>query len=537
MYPYNAAQALRVKEPVEDAQRGGVDFADISAAALAMKLHAHQGGLGASTSRSIPWYIIDPTGDMIRDQRTLWVKHTKETGKRPPFWDRVLLYSPTLYPAWDLITALALIYTALVTPFESAFLKPPKVPQSDPLWLMDRVVDTIFLLDIVSQCFTMRLVPAAKGANTENEWETNLRRLAWAYLTSLWFPLDVVSMLPSTIDVLATADGSKSEDGAHIGFLKSLRTLRLIKLARLFKTSRVVRTLMEFVSISSTTRALISLATQSLLLTHWYACVLMIMAIFASSPYPTFLAAFGYCEPIAEQSSGPATDLHDADNWHCVDTAYMYLQMAWWAMGLVFHNGFPIKPSHGPFEPTVDESDIYLQPYTLTAAEQGAVMAMKLVGLGFWSVIISKLIRSVTLLANPVYVAYHQDQDSVNRFCNFNRLPGRLSRELRRYMRNTLSVHESRNRALIYSKLSPLLVIKVTKVRWLPLELRAWLWCPVANPSRSLWIRSRFTATQPRDLQVGSDQARARKIDGSRWRPFCQPPDQCIDVCTLSASR
>ena len=65
------------------------------------------------------------------------------------------------------------------------------------------------------------------------------------------------------------------------------------------------------------------------------------------------------------------------------------------------------------------------------------------------------------MLGNPAVIAYQQDIDAVNRFCNFNRLPSKLARELRRYMHNTKEVHANRSRANIYSKLSPLLVAKV----------------------------------------------------------------------------
>ena len=63
------------------------------------------------------------------------------------------------------------------------------------------------------------------------------------------------------------------------------------------------------------------------------------------------------------------------------------------------------------------------------------------IGIGFWSMTISKLIRSMTVLGDPANVAYQQDIDAVNRFCTFNRLPSHLARELRRYMHNTREVH------------------------------------------------------------------------------------------------
>ena len=51
-------------------------------------------------------------------------------------------YLPTLYPGWDMLTMVALVFTALVTPFEIGFLPPNVVEQTDhPLWCINRVID------------------------------------------------------------------------------------------------------------------------------------------------------------------------------------------------------------------------------------------------------------------------------------------------------------------------------------------------------------------------------------------------------------
>jgi hypothetical protein len=117
---------------------------------------------------------------------------------------------------------------------------------------------------------------------------------------------------------------------------------------------------------------------------------------------------------------------------------------------------------HGPYPLYFDdESNPHRQ--TLTNGEEILVIVLKLGGIAFWSLTISKLIRSMTVLGNPALLAYQQDVDAVNRFCAFNGLPSKLTRELRRYIQTTAEVHQQRSRAMIYTKLSPLLVTKITR--------------------------------------------------------------------------
>ena len=55
---------------------------------------------------------------------------------------------------WDGFTALALIYTALVTPFEVGFLGAP-TSALEPLFVVNRLIDAIFLFDMCLQPFIM----------------------------------------------------------------------------------------------------------------------------------------------------------------------------------------------------------------------------------------------------------------------------------------------------------------------------------------------------------------------------------------------
>lgn len=423
----------------------------------------------------IPWFIIDPTGAQIREQRSDASTHLQLQRPIPSPWcglteqqvARALVRWPTLYPYWDAVTAIALIFTALVTPLEVGFF-PPAVDPRNGLWLVNRLIDLVFFFDMLFQFFTMRKMAVEKAVDANEEWEVDLRVLSRGYLCSWWFFLDVLSLAPSTFEIVPVFMGTGDSEGSGLRALRTMRSLRLIKLVRLAKSSRVIARGMEFVSLSSTSQTAIGLMVQSLLLTHWMGCIVMISTTFTASPRGTWLFTHGYCTP---EGSGEVGDgdrgEDDEGGWTCVNMGFLYLKVWRWAMGLIFHNTIPMFPEPGPFQPTYLPSNIYQAKFT--ELEDILLILLKLIGIGFWSFTISKLIHAITVLGNPATIAYQQDIDAVNRFCTFNRLPSHLARELRRYMHNTREVHAQRSRAAIYNKLSPLLVAKVTKLLNRPL--------------------------------------------------------------------
>ena len=58
---------------------------------------------------------------------------------------------------WDLVTTLALAYTALITPLEIAFFSSSvsATPGVDAWWALNRVVDITFICDMCLQFFIM----------------------------------------------------------------------------------------------------------------------------------------------------------------------------------------------------------------------------------------------------------------------------------------------------------------------------------------------------------------------------------------------
>ena len=130
---------------------------------------------------------------------------------------------------WDIITSVALVFTATVTPYEVALLD----PRLDVLWIINRLVDSIFGLDIVLAFFTMYEVKSASIA-ARNEWVSSHWRIAKQYLTG-WFALDVFSVGVSAVDIYSVISQltGRAVDLGELSSLKTLRVLRLFKLVRL----------------------------------------------------------------------------------------------------------------------------------------------------------------------------------------------------------------------------------------------------------------------------------------------------------------
>ena len=111
--------------------------------------------------------------------------------------------------AWDLITAFALIFTAIVTPVEVAFFDPPE-SATDGLFIFNRFIDFIFIFDMLMQFFIMYRTGEDEGSGTN--WEFRLRFIACHYFKG-WFALDMLSIIPSAFDILPLA----SPDDARCG--------------------------------------------------------------------------------------------------------------------------------------------------------------------------------------------------------------------------------------------------------------------------------------------------------------------------------
>ena len=98
----------------------------------------------------------------------------------------------------------------------------------DTLFVVNQVINLVFIVDIFVQ-FLMPIPDPVTG-----ELIRNHRTLAKKYLTG-WFPIDVVSVLPVDILVVAVPNIIPPDNTTLV------RTIRLLRVMRLFKVRSSAR--------------------------------------------------------------------------------------------------------------------------------------------------------------------------------------------------------------------------------------------------------------------------------------------------------
>lgn len=201
---------------------------------------------------------------------------------------------------WDVVTSIALLYTATLTPFETAFVPPVLGPGAwgDVWFLLNRLLDIIFLVDLNMQFF----IAYAEGNDFAGRvWVEDHKKIIVHYLTT-WFALDATTVfLPGSFDLyLASADLEGDDGGAaaeRLGSLRVLRALRLIKLVRLVRASRVFERWRAKITLSYANQTIMQLVLVVLFTSHWYACVIALSASLHSSAHETLAGEelYGLC--------------------------------------------------------------------------------------------------------------------------------------------------------------------------------------------------------------------------------------------------
>ena len=161
---------------------------------------------------------------------------------------------------WDFTTVMALLFTALVTPFEVAFLEPVT---GDALYVINWVVNGIFIVDMIFQFCMIYPSETAEGLR----WVDDPRLIALKYLKG-WFVIDFVSVFP--IGAVAGA-AAPSQDLSQLVGLRTIRLLRLIKLVRLVRASRMFKRWESRLPINYGTLDLVKMVVIVLVGGHWCA--------------------------------------------------------------------------------------------------------------------------------------------------------------------------------------------------------------------------------------------------------------------------
>jgi len=156
--------------------------------------------------------------------------------------------------------------------YQVCFLGPPQVDSG--LFWINRIVDAIFIVDLICQFFLIPPDVETFGVSTET-LTTVIRR---NYLTG-WFTLDVLALLPYDFLVVLIESATDSGNLEMLRLLRVIRFLRLGKVLRVLRASRIIRRYDDRHGISFVKFRITKFIFLSLLSVHWGACLLRIIVL------------------------------------------------------------------------------------------------------------------------------------------------------------------------------------------------------------------------------------------------------------------
>lgn len=343
-------------------------------------------------------------------------------------------------PRWDLTMVAALAFTAIVTPVEVAFVDGGQYITE--LWLINRIVDLCFVLDIFLTFNLAFQEPADKGG----QWIFNKRTIAINYIKS-WFLIDFLSVLPfwtitldysdpwglqvaNTTSLVDTSGVQTSTISRGAVLLRVVKLLRMLKLARVLKASRVMsRVLLDVVTNkwewTFAVIKMIKLFVFLCLYAHWQACVWgLVSSYMQDSGYPNWIAAF-HVQHIDTHGGAPPGAL---------DT---YVAALYWSVMTLTSIGY------GEMTPVNTAERVLCSIYMMASG----IM---------WTWAIGSVAAIATTL-DPNSVAYQNTMDSLNYFMRERELPRTMRMTLRDFFANAKRVHQLNDDCDLLDKMSPLL--------------------------------------------------------------------------------
>ncbi|XP_033639765.1 potassium voltage-gated channel unc-103-like isoform X1 [Asterias rubens] len=316
----------------------------------------------------------------------------------------ILHYSP-FKAVWDWIILLLVIYTAIVTPYNAAFLlnhpdeeaKLDKDPTTrnivgverykEPLTLIDLMVDVMFIIDILINFRTTYV-------NKNDEVVSNPGKIAVHYFKG-WFLIDAVAAIP--FDLLLFG-GTDQQSTTLIGLLKTARLLRLVRVAR--KLDRYSEYGAALLLLLMCTFAMIA---------HWLACIWFAIGQ-AEKAADTHHNNIGWLDDLAKKTNMPYNE---------TSLESKYITALYFTFSSLTSVGF------GNVSPNTNSEKIFS-------------ICVMLIG----SLMYASIFGNVSAIIQRLYsgtARYHTQMMRVKEFIRFHQIPNPLRQRLEEYFQHAWS--------------------------------------------------------------------------------------------------
>ena len=417
----------------------------------------------------------------------------------------VILPNHKYLQRWDLVTMLALIFTALVTPVEVGFTS-KALGITDALFIVNRSVDLVFICDLILQ-FNLSYRDELKGGQLIKSRKAIARR----YLRG-WFSVDFVSVIP--FELLPVPPSFK--------MMRLIRLLRLLKLARVLKASRMLARYETVIDLTYAQRDMVKFSIMIIVMAHWLACLWGLVDTMARGPRDT--------DTMTWVTYALKSWDHEADAEGNFDTSY----------------SFDIASVHDRYVVS-----LYFVMYMLTSIGFGDISAttmpeyyvctlMMVVSAIFWAYVVGNFC-SIMSTADVFGIEFKQRMDELNYMMNERHFDAELKKRCRMFYIESKQVRararlreRARARARIPSALNLILLLLLTPERS-PLarslspraRARRRSACSTTASSRPRCrcrcaARSRWRTTKRGCASSGTSRARATRSSLSSRRACCR---------------
>ena len=163
----------------------------------------------------------------------------------------------TFMRRWDMLTMWLLLYTAIWTPFEVAFVEEKRL---SAMYFVNMVINLAFFTDMIINFNLMYFDEKLLKMISDR------KLIAKRYLRG-FFIIDFISILP--YDDITLATGSK----ANLKILRIVRIVRLAKLLRILRSSRIFARFENSMTINYGALKLVKFVVGTLFIAHWMACL------------------------------------------------------------------------------------------------------------------------------------------------------------------------------------------------------------------------------------------------------------------------
>ena len=324
---------------------------------------------------------------------------------------------------------------------------------------VNRLVDCIFIIDLILQFFLMYQTSSEKGVR----WVDSRKQIVKHYLKS-WFALDFFSILLMAIDFITITSSGGGGDSCGsdqevevrddeessltaLRVLRVLRALRLIKLVRLVRASRMFKRWECKIAINYSALALGKCVVGIVLTSHWFACLWSLQTIFFDGPVgmvhvlgtsppqwvDTWKGHLNYCT-----QSGPRNE-HGTIPTECIDPWAIYSASIYWAIMTITSIGY---------------GDVSATP--LNSAEQVITAILMMLGGFLWGQVVGTFCGVIATF-DPHGAEFRKNMDDLNVFMANKHLDVDMRRRLREYFHQTRHLQMASAHAHLYRMMSPTL--------------------------------------------------------------------------------